>query len=161
MEWVSWGMALYGALGIVALVVVARVMRKGLSRYGDRRKAMVARIRETQATIQDGNQAESVASQLALLDAAVRELISLGRVNADWQVRREGSIVTICKGTGAYHIRYVPKQAALRSQRRILHGAGHWELREDDSATTPQTFTTVDALLRHLATCQQGQSALL
>lgn len=150
MEWFSWSTLVPGVLGIAGLVVVARVMRKGLSTYTARRTAMDKRIRGTQSSIQDENQAEMPSAQAALLKAAVCEIVSLAGLESVWEVCREGDALVLRSSTECWHMRYVPKQVALRTQKRVLHGAGHWEVSQKNSDMPPQTLSNLDALMRHM-----------
>lgn len=145
-------MAIQGVLGLAGLVVVVRVMRRGLHTYTARRKAMYARIRETQAALQKYNQAEPSSTQTPLLEAAVREIIALAGLESVWSVRREAGGLVLSSASTVWRVRHVSKQATLRSQKRVLHGTGHWEVAEHDNPHAPQTFTTLESLVHHLNT---------
>lgn len=152
MEILSVETAALGALAIFGFVVVGRLFRKGLGTYSQRQDAMRERIRKTSAAIREDTQSMPAREHIALMEAALRELVHLAGNPPGCRVERR-SREELCLHTpsGAWNVRFVLRVANLRGPRRTLHGGGQWEVKAADG-TDIHAFMDLAQLMRHLDT---------
>ena len=158
MDWIwslfSWemaGLGVMGVLGIATLVLIARVYRRGLGSYGESHKKMAQRIRSTDSAMREHNHAMPVSEQMQVLQAALRELLVLEGHPRGCSVHREGSELLLDTPQGPWRVRYGMRTSVLRGSRRVVHGAGLWEVCHERQ--TGHTFTDLALLMRFLRTC--------
>lgn len=159
MDIFTWKIGGLGAMGIVALLVIVRLFRKGLGTYSQCRDAMRIRIEKTSTEIREYNQSIPEQEQARLLEASVQELLELAGATAMCAVWRDAQGVRLRTPDGEWLLRHRPKRAALRGVQRTLYGAGTWEacpqVREgervcDDPAQDVATFTELTAFMAHV-----------
>lgn len=150
MDTLSLETAFLGALAILGFVVVARIFRKGLGNYSQRQKAMRTRIRKTSAAIREDTHSTPLSEQMALMEAAVRELLLLSGNPSGCSVARCGrEELHLHTPRGSWRIRLVLRAANLRGARRTLH-AGQWEVGSVQGGDV-QTFAELAPLMRYLS----------
>ncbi len=141
-------MASMAFLGILAFVMIMRIVRKGRETFDQRHRKMEARIRDTEHETQESNKSILGGEQLHIVAAAIREEIDLAH-NADiMSVEEHADHVALLLPTGTVHISYAENMRTLRSTHQRLRGFGHWQLRHKDGQE--QAFSDLMELTRHI-----------
>ena len=96
---------LIGAVVLVALFVVARIVRKGRGRnYGESKKAFEERLRKTDAQTRDHTLSAGVAEQMLPIAAAIRELLDFAGNPPGFVLLEEGRTVRLQSPAGEIRI---------------------------------------------------------
>ena len=98
-------MFLTGALVLVALFVLVRVLRRGRGRnYGESKKAFEERLRKTSAETRERTLSAGVGEQMLPVAAAIRELLELAGNPPGFAVLEEGRTVRLQSPAGEIRI---------------------------------------------------------
>ncbi len=136
-------------LGIVAFVMIMRIVRKGRETFDERHRKMEARIRETAHETQESNKSILSGEQLHIVAAAIREEIELAQVDAhSMSVEEHDKHVLLILPTGSIRISYVENVRMLRSTQQCVRGLGQWQLQHEDG--NKMIFEGLMELTRHI-----------
>jgi hypothetical protein len=96
---------LTGALVLVGLFVVMRIVKKGRGRnYGESKKAFQERLRKTSAQTRDQTLSAGVSEQMLPVAAAIRELLDSAGYPPDFALSEEGRAVRLQSPAGEIRI---------------------------------------------------------
>jgi hypothetical protein len=120
---------LTGALVLVALFVLVRLLRRGRGRnYGESKKAFEERLRKTSAETRERTLSAGVGEQILPVAAAIRELLDLAGNPPDFTVLEEGR--TVCLRSPAGEIRIDFGLSRMRAALKHKGGRpqGRWRI---------------------------------
>lgn len=123
LEW-----AIIGLLGLVMLVLSARVMRRGVRTLDENRKEWQEHIQQTEREIEKDRKNISSSDQLQLLKAAMLDLLRLNGCTTDCKVEENDGVLLLISPAGEWRVELIMKESSLRSSKRVLHGQARWRL---------------------------------
>lgn len=120
--------ALVGAVLIGALIFCARIMRRGLTTLDEDRQRYFERIQACESRIREDRKNMSSLEHLAVIRAAVEDLLRLEGNPPDHVLASVGHMLTLQTPDGTWKIKLVMRERALKSTARTLHGKSRWRL---------------------------------
>ncbi len=140
----TFNLLLMGALAVLFIFVLARVVKKGLGRdFSEHKKEFEERLRKTGAETRDRNISAPAGEQLRLITAAARELLDLADNPPGFELLEEGDIVRLVCPRGEARISFrlmLPRPGKQRENapgRWVIEGPGtrHGEFADPAGAT--------------------------
>lgn len=126
MSLLGWVMA--GAIMLAALVFCFRSMRRGLSTLDDDRTKFLTKIRDGEHKLKEEQKQVPALEHLALMRAAVEDLLRLEDAPPGYRVESEGRAVLLHTPKGTWRVELAMREASLKSRKRVLHGRPRWFL---------------------------------
>lgn len=121
-------LAIIGAVMLAALVLCFRIMRRGMSTLDDDRQKFLARIRDGENKLAEEQKQVPAAEHLALMRAAVEDLLRLADSPPGYYVETEGGTILLRTPKGTWRLELAMQERSLKSRQRVLHGQPRWLL---------------------------------
>jgi hypothetical protein len=120
---------LTGALVLVSLFVLVRILRKGRGRnYGESKKAFTERLRKTSAQTRERTLSAGVEEQMLPIAAAIRELFELAGNPPGFALLEEGRIVRVQCPAGEISIDFGLSRKRVVGGRKAGQAWGRWRI---------------------------------
>jgi len=120
---------LTGALVLLSLFVLVRIVRKGRGRsYGESRKAFEERLRKTSAQTREHTLSAGVAEQMLPIAAAIRELLELAGNPPGFVLLEEGRTVRVQTPTGEIRIDFGLSRVRTALKHKKGQPRGRWRI---------------------------------
>ncbi len=143
-------LGIVGIIGIVGFVASIRLMRQGTQSFETRHEAIDARIKETAQSMRDKNNAMQSFEQLHIVAVALKDALNLKGYNGNDIITEHEHHISLKLAQSTVNVFYLAKSSTLRSSKRLVHGQGTWEVRQDD--VTIETFSNIMQLEKYLLT---------
>jgi hypothetical protein len=122
-------MFLMGALVLVALFVLVRILRRGRGRnYGESKKAFEERLQKTSAETRERTLSAGVGEQMLPVAAAVRELLELAGNPPGFALLEEGRTVCLQSPAGAIRIDFGLSRMRVALKHKGGNPQGRWRI---------------------------------
>lgn len=128
MGFMSFDSIIMGVLLIVTLMVAARVFRKRLGNYDNRCKSFMDTVHATEKELRNCNMSISRREQLAVLRAALVDVLHLEGEPAGFAVQDRGEFLVLQSPKGEVQITFMSKSVRLCTQNRELYGNNRWSI---------------------------------
>ena len=119
---------LTGAVVLVALFVVLRIIRKRVKNYGESKKAFEERLRKTSAQTRERTLSAGVAEQMLPLAAAVRELLDFAGHPPGFALLEEGRTVLLQSPAGEIRIDFGLSRMRTALTHKTAQALGRWRI---------------------------------
>lgn len=123
---IEW--AVLGLLLLVAMVMSARVMRRGISTLDDKRKQCLEHIAVMDRQLAEDRKNMTAKEHLAVMRAAVEDLVRLEDFPEGWEVKNNEDSVELLTSDATWKIKLLMRERDLKTAHRVLHGKGRWHL---------------------------------
>ena len=122
------GWVVGAAVLLAALVFCFRVMRRGMSTLDDDRRKFLAKIRDGEHKLREEQKQVPAAEHLALMRAAVEDLLRLEDAPPGYRVETAGRAILLHTPQATWRLELAMREASLKSRQRVLHGRPRWFL---------------------------------
>lgn len=126
MTMLEW--SVLGAILLAILIFCARIMRRGLTTLDDDRRQYLEKIRGHEARIEEDKKRISARDHLAIMRAALEDLIRLDGNPPGYSVSQNAQTLQLATPRGVWEVRLVMRERSLRTSARVLHGKSRWLL---------------------------------
>lgn len=122
------GWVIGGAIMLGALVFCFRIMRRGISTLDDDRRKFLTKIQDGEHKLKEEQKQVPALEHLALMRAAVEDLLRLEDAPASYRVESAGRTILLHTPRGTWRLELAMREASLKTRKRVLHGRPRWFL---------------------------------
>lgn len=151
--------ALAGAVVILGLVISFRIVRNGIPSLDDDRSGLLEKINSEEKRIMEDKKNISAGEQMALTEAAIRDLLSLDGLDheAALAVVENGFLLELPEKK--WLIELMMNECQLKSVRRVLHGRCQWRISGDKANAVFDDIGEMMSFLHKLLRCDAPDMA--
>ena len=85
-------------------------------------------MQQTKREIEKDRKNISSSDQMRLMNAAIRDLLSLNGCSEDCKVQEKEGVLLLNSPAGEWRVELIMKESNLRGSKRTLHGRARWRL---------------------------------
>ncbi|MBQ9537590.1 MAG: hypothetical protein IJU79_07400 [Desulfovibrionaceae bacterium] len=142
-----------GFVMLIAIIWCIRTMKRGFTPLSKNQELWRAKFQEDEQRLAKEQQEISESEQLHFLEAAIKDLINLDKID-NLTCERDKNNIIVHSNTDEWILSYHAVEQKLHTVKKVLHGKSHWILKTKDKS---YDFSTIDALMRAFGACLKGE----